>query len=240
MRTICAILCAIIFVAILLSGCKKRDSDFPIPPPVFNPDLKYGSMTDQEGNVYKTITIGTQTWMAENLRTIHYRNGLEINKVVDSTEWRKLKTGAYCDYNNTILTGGTLGKLYNGYTINDSLNIAPEGWHVPSGSEWTTLSDYLGGENVAGSKLEEAGTVHWVYGCASNESGFTALPGGLRDYTGFFSYISTFGWWWSSTEYTENFYTNVFYTRSLCNFSEWFGKTYNGKTEGLSIRCIRD
>ncbi len=164
---------------LLLSfSCKKEDET--IPSIQFNNDLTYGTMTDQDGNTYKTITIGTQTWMAENLKTTKYRNGDPIPNVTDISEWYHLTTGAYCDYINTPGSDVTYGKLYNWHTVADSRNIAPTGWHVPSDAEWAILIEYLGGSDVAGGKLKETGTTHWYNPTteATNESGFTGLPGG--------------------------------------------------------------
>jgi uncharacterized protein (TIGR02145 family) len=128
-------------ILILTMGCKKEDDIAPIN---FNPTVEYGSMTDQEGNSYKTIVIGTQTWMAENLKTTRYRNGDLIPFVTDMKQWINLASGAYCWYNNEIIYKSTYGALYNWYTVNDSRNIAPAGWHIPDDDEWLTLINYLG------------------------------------------------------------------------------------------------
>ena len=124
---------------------------------LFNPDLTYGTINDIDGNVYKTITIGTQTWMAENLRTTKFRNGKDIPEVTVDSIWAILTTGAYCNYKNTrnIDTIVTYGRLYNWYAVYDSRNIAPEGWHISNEADWTTLTNYLGGPYVAGLKLKE-------------------------------------------------------------------------------------
>jgi uncharacterized protein (TIGR02145 family) len=241
MRTF-SIICILVFATIFLIGCKKDDNKFTMPPPVFNHYLTYGSMTDQDGNVYRSITIGSQSWMAENLRTTHYRNGQVIPEITDSIKWRKLKTGAYCDYNNSSLNSVTLGKLYNGFAVNDSRNIAPAGWHIPSDTEWKTLIEYLGGENIAGGKLKETGAIHWASPneWATNESGFTALPYGMREESGNFNLMSMSAWFWSSTEYTENYYESALYTQSLCNYCMNIYRYFDVNTEGLSVRCIRD
>jgi uncharacterized protein (TIGR02145 family) len=141
------------------------------------------TVKDFEGNVYKTITIGTQTWMADNLRTTKYRNGDAIPEVTDSSAWINLITGAYCNYNNTRNndTIVSYGRFYNLYAVTDNRNICPTGWHVSTDAEWTTLTDYLGGASVAGDKLKEKGTTHWESpnAGATNEIGFTALPGAI-------------------------------------------------------------
>ena len=209
-----------------------------VSPIAFNPDLTYGTMTDNNGNVYKTITIGTQTWMAENLKTTKYRNGDPIANVTGSS-WTSLVTGAYCWYNNdSTIYKSIYGALYNWYSVNDSRNIAPAGWHVATDSEWTTLTTFLGGESVAGVKLKETGISHWLTPNtgSTNNSGFTALPGGNNDKSGSFNLVSYNGYWWSSTDYSSTnargrlmFYDNSFVVSSVY-----------GKYHGLSVRCIKD
>ena len=158
-----------------------------------------GTMTDIEGNIYKTIKIGNQWWMAENLKVTHYRNGDSIPNLTDSFLWFQITTGAFCNYGNDENNVALYGRLYNWFAVGDSRNIAPDGWHVPSDAEWQTLVDYLGGETVAGGKMKEAGLEHWFYPNegATNESNFNALPSGGRvnltedkhmgDYTSFWS-----------------------------------------------------
>jgi uncharacterized protein (TIGR02145 family) len=197
-----------------------------------------GSVSDIDGNVYHFITIGTQVWMVENLKTTRYRNGATIPNVTDNASWAALSTGALCDCDNAPSNSITYGKLYNWYAINDSRNIAPIGWHVPSDAEWTTLTTYLGGESIAGGKLKEIGTAHWPSPNtgATNSSGFTALPGGYRYSNGTFDYAAILGEWWSSTEYTA---TYPFF-RYLSFADTKVGVSTNNKLCGLSIRCIRD
>ncbi len=170
---------------------------------IFNPNLTYGMMTDIDGNEYKTITIGTQTWMAENLKTTKYRNGDPIANVTENTAWTALATGAFCWYNNDAASYKAIyGALYNWYAAADSRNIAPAGWHVPSDLEWATLFEYLGGESLAFGKLKETGTTHWLTpnADATNISGFTALPGGQRSCdNGYFSGVTIVSSWWRKT-----------------------------------------
>jgi uncharacterized protein (TIGR02145 family) len=207
----------------------------------FNHNLIYGSVTDIDGNIYKTITIGTQTWMAENLRTTKYRNGVAIPNVTDSTAWTSLTTGAWCNYNNDASNvQRKYGKLYNWYAATDSRNIAPTGWHVPFDAEWSTLTTYLGGEAVAGDKLKETGTCNWLNPNtgATNETGFSALPGGVRSYGDgtLFGGVGYRGYWWSATEGSTSYawLRYIYYTDS---------GVYRGgydKTDGFSVRCVRD
>jgi uncharacterized protein (TIGR02145 family) len=121
---------------------------------VHNPDKTYGTMTDQQGNVYKTIVIGTQEWMAENLKTSIYRNGEAIANVTDGNQWSGLTTGAWCYYENNSQYDCPYGKLYNWFAVSDSRKVCPTGWHVPTQGEWTTLTNYLGGESIAGGKMK--------------------------------------------------------------------------------------
>ncbi len=207
-----------LFLSLMISSCNKDDNEPDNPfngktTAVFNPDLNYGTMTDQDGNEYKTITIGTQTWMAENLRTTKYRDGSEIPNVTDNTKWVELATGAYCNYNNTTSsdTIATYGRLYNWYAVTDSRNIAPEGWHLPTETEWRILIDYLGGFGVAGGKMKETGATHWdtPNTGATNESGFTALPSGNRsDWRttpiGRFVNMSRSTYYWGTTPINPN------------------------------------
>ena len=204
----------------------------------FNPDLTYGTVTDSEGNIYKTIQIGTQVWMAENLKTTRYRNGDPIPNIIGDGEWSGLNTGAYC-YENFIY-----GYFYNWYAVNDSRSIAPAGWHVPTEAEWTILTNFLGGENIAGSKLKETGIIHWMElnDDATNESGFTALPGGYRrsfysKYEGSFEPQGRTGSWWSSTESDKL----SAWTRSAHYFNiKVADKSSIAKTFGISVRCLKD
>jgi uncharacterized protein (TIGR02145 family) len=161
-------------------SCKKKEEE--IASINFNPSITYGSLIDQDGNNYKTVTIGTQVWMAENLKTTKYRNGDPIANVADNTEWENLTTGAYCTYDNDLKKLNAYGHLYNWHAVSDARNIAPEGWHVATDAEWTILNNYLGGGIASGDKLKETGAIHWNYSNSeTNESGFTALPGGFRN-----------------------------------------------------------
>jgi uncharacterized protein (TIGR02145 family) len=150
----------------------------------------YGSnITDVEGNSYKTVYIGTQQWMGENLKVSKYSDGTTIPNVTNDSQWSNLTTGAWAYNNNDEANNAKYGKLYNWYAVNPTTNgnknICPTGWHVPTDAEWTVLTDFLGGD-VAGGKLKEVGTINWKSPNteAINVSLFTGLPGGLRDYNG--------------------------------------------------------
>ena len=208
---------------------------------IFNPDLTYGTMFDIDGNSYRTITIGDQIWMAENLRTTKYRNGDNMPNINSNSEWVALTSGGYSNYDNeTDLDKlATNGSLYNWFAVSDNRNIAPEGWHVATYDEWTELANYLGGITVSGGKSKESGNSHWnsPNTGANNSSGFTALPTGRREYTdGSFINIGFNGFWWSSTAYNPDYswYFQLNYDTEYINAAN-FHKQY-----GFSVRCVRD
>jgi len=196
------------------------------------------TVTDIDGNVYQIVTIGTQVWMAENLEVTHYRNGDAIPNITDNTEWEGLTTGAYCNYNNDEGYVSTYGRLYNWYAVGDGRNIAPDGWHVPTHAEWQTLVDYLGGYAVAGGKLKETGTTHWLSPNtgATNESGFSGLPGGYRYFDGNYYGMNFIAYFWSSTEYSGNYAWSRFLGS---NVSEVYYYERD-KPHGFSVRCVKD
>jgi len=187
------------------------------------------------------VKIGDQQWMSKNLDVAFYRNGDPIPQVTDPTTWAGLSTGAWCYYNNDSTQGTTYGKLYNWYAVNDPRGLAPQGWHVPSDAEWTTLTSTLGGKSVAGGKMKVAGTTRWhtPNEGADNSSGFAGLAGGDRYYVGTFEDVGYGGGWWSSTEYTEKSVSGGWF-RGL-GFSYSVVVRYaNLKTFGFSVRCLRD
>ena len=218
-----------------------------IDPIIFNSNLTYGTVSDIDGNVYKTIIIGTQTWMAENLKTTKYNDNSTIPLVTDASAWEALAaftTPAYCWYNNDAATyKATYGAMYNWYTVdvasNGGKNVCPTSWHVSTDAELTTLTTYLGGGSVAGGKLKETGTTHWTTPNtgATNETGFTALPGGYRNNYGTCSYIGINGHWWSSSEGST---TYAWYSYMYYNYTNVYRDFYYGKYYGFSVRCVRD
>ena len=214
-------------------------STLEINPVNFNPDLTYGSVSDIDGNTYKTIQIGTQTWMAENLKTTKYNDGIAIPNIKDDTGWGTLSTGAYCDYYNFPAYSAIYGRLYNWFVAASTnlKNVCPTGWHVASDTEWTVLIDYLGGESGVEYKLKEAGTAHWPdpNTDATNESGFTALPGGGRYQPDTFGDVGAHANWWLSTEHDAA--NGAFYHLS---FSGGSNGGYFSKDAGFSVRCLKD
>ncbi|MBN1211441.1 MAG: fibrobacter succinogenes major paralogous domain-containing protein [candidate division Zixibacteria bacterium] len=208
-----------------------------------------GTVTDIDGNVYQTVIIGDQEWMAENLKVTHYRNGDPIDHVTNSSTWSGLTSGAYCEYNNDVNNVATYGRLYNWFAVDDSRNIAPEGWHVPTDDEWKQLEMFLGMSQAEaddtdwrgtdeGGKLKETDTTHWASPNtgATNESGFSGLPGGDRYSEGGFGGMRLYAIFWSSTEY-DSF--NAWYRNLWFHYSEVF-RSIAGKPYGFSIRCVRD
>jgi uncharacterized protein (TIGR02145 family) len=212
---------------------------------VHNPAKAYGTMTDQEGNVYKTIVIGTQEWMAENLKTAIYRNGNLIPEFPNN-QWQNLTIGSLSSYNFESQYDCPYGKLYNWYAVTDPRSLCPAGWHIPTDDEWSVLINYLDSiadgnlPNIAGSKLKSAGNQYWEAPNqdATNESGFSALPAGVRDVDGQFQVIGKYAIWWSSSEYDS--------ATAWCRFLLWTdGIAYrpqppNLKQAGYSVRCIKD
>jgi uncharacterized protein (TIGR02145 family) len=195
-------------------------------------------VADADGNIYSTVRIGSQIWMAENLKTTKYNDGTAIPNVTDATAWSALTTGAYADYNNTPGNSTTYGKLYNYYTVVDARKLCPTGWHVPTDAEWTTLTTYLGGALVTGGKLKEIGTTHWFSPNtgADNSSGFTALPGGFRGDNGTFNNVGYYGYWWNSTvlNATNGWYNGMYYNYNNIYSSDGVNNC------GFSVRCVRD
>ena len=197
------------------------------------------TVSDIDGNVYHTVTIGNQTWMVENLKTSHYKCGDAISNVTNNIEWSNLSTGAYCNYENNEANYEKYGKIYNWYAASDPRSIAPNGWHVATDKDWTTLTSNLGGENVAGGKLKETGSKHWnnPNTDAINEVGFSAISGGNRDGHGVFSPIGEGGEWWTAN---EDSVTTMAWYRAM---SSSHGKVYRnrmGKFCGNYVRCVKD
>jgi hypothetical protein len=188
------------------------------------------------GEEFKTVKIGNQVWMLENLNVVHYANGDPIPEVKDEDKWSQLNSGAWCYYDSDIANGKVYGKLYNWYAVNDARGLAPKGWHIPTDAEWTLLTDHLGGMDIAGTKMKST-SGWWDNRNSTNSSGFSGLPGGstFRDYDGDGSigYVSE---WWSSTEYDTDdaWYRKLTYYDGLVNSNGDF------KYRGLSVRCLRD
>ena len=202
---------------------------------------------DADGNEYSIVTIGGQEWMSENLKTTKYNDGTSIPRVTVDDDWKDLTTGARSEFDNDTNKSGyfdstkysdTYGYFYNWYAV-ETGNLAPDGWHVPTDDECTALTDYLGGTSVAGGKMKEVGTDHWSSPNtgATDESGFTGLPGGSRNgYHGGFGNLIYQGFFWSSTEYSSD---NAWYRKMRYDDSE-VSRGNLEKDYGFSVRCVRD
>jgi uncharacterized protein (TIGR02145 family) len=217
---------------------------------VHNPQSNYGLLIDQDGNSYKTIVIGNQTWMAENLKVGHYQNGDLIPLVTNNVAWSGLSSGATCWYNNDSLTYDCpFGKLYNWYAVGDARNICPSGWHVPTDEDWSTLINFIdpnanGGDNysnIAGGKMKSSTTQYWQSPntIANNESGFSGMPNGYRINNGTFDVILYSSPIWSSSDFmlsniSYGFIRELYY--SLGNANRYLMP----KESGLSVRCVKD
>ncbi len=198
------------------------------------------TITDIDNNRYLIVQIGTQVWMAENLKTTRYNDGVGIPLVTDDVEWANEQIGAYCYYNNDPANAAVYGALYNWFVV-QSGNLAPAGWHVPTDGEWVTLLNFLGGKNIAGGKMKEQGLAHWSdpNTGADNSSGFSGLPGGERIcilQLVFYDEVQIFGNWWSANGNSGE--KASFF--SLYYMSPFVQSSIVGKTTGYSIRCIRN
>ena len=202
------------------------------------------NITDIDGNIYKTVYIGSQQWMAENLKVSKYNDGTVIPNITEDSKWSNLTSGAWAYLNNDAAYNVKYGKLYNWYavskTTNGNKNVCPTGWHVPTDAEWTVLTDYLGGLTVAGGKMKEVGTTSWnsPNTDVTNASLFSALPGGFRFNDGSFFNIGYYGYWWSSTDFEFNTLSALI--RFLNNNNGNANRYYRDKKFGLSVRCLRD
>ncbi len=188
------------------------------------------------GSEIKSVKIGNQVWMAENLNVDHYRNGDLIPTGLSNAQWESTTTGAYAIYNDDRANERIYGKLYNWYAVSDPRGLCPTGWHVPSDSEWSTLETYLGGSAVAGGKLKSTSGWKTPNTGATNSSGFNAFPGGYRLNGGAYDYIGTSGNWWSSSENNSSSAWN----RKLYFFNSDVFRNYYSKQGGFSVRCVRD
>jgi uncharacterized protein (TIGR02145 family) len=195
-----------------------------------------GTMSDIDGNTYNTVKIGNQWWMAENLKVIHYRNGDTIPEICDNSEWADSRTGARCNYNNDDNNNNIYGCLYNSYATDDNRVLAPENWHIPTLVEWNILVDYIG--DSPGGKLKYAGPNYWVTPNvgATNSVGFSVLPGGHRwNGNGWFDELGESAYFWASDIMVGDAgIMSLYYNSSRVYPGTW------AKTEGLSIRCVKN
>lgn len=221
-----------VLMLLLLAGCKKQEESVTV--------------TDIDGNLYKSVKIGNQVWLKENLKTTRFNDGTEIPEVTDFTEWFNLTTPGYCWYdNNESLYKDAYGALYNWCAV-ETGKLCPQGWHVPSDEEWQQLVMFIDpdaasgfGESLsAGGKLKEKGTAHWSAPNegATNETGFTGLPGGYRLNSHDFFDNGNYGAWWSSTEFSDPL---VWVVDMGYNYSSLY-RYHAYKFSGESVRCLKD
>lgn len=210
------------FVLLLLSICTNGQ--------------QFGTFKDpRDGITYKTVKIGNQTWMAENLITSKFRNNDPIPEARKDEEWA-VKKAAWCFYENDPANGEKYGKLYNWYAVTDPRGLAPEGWHIPTNEEWQQLANFLGGIEKAGTKMKSK--IGWNdSGNGSNECGFSGLPGSLRYDDGQFNDIGRMGYWWTTT---ANVMRTLSYTLNNSNSYMGWGQGHANETYGFSVRCIKD
>ncbi len=225
------------------------------PNTILNPDLTYGTVTDIDGNVYSTIKIGNQTWMAENLITTKYRNGDSIPGMTDNMKWSSLKTGAQSVYNNVYEANSVkkFGRFYNYYAVTDTRNIAPQGWHVPTVAEWNTLVEYLNSNLGISLSVAQslAAQTNWTesftngaVGCIdlntftsiNNTSGFSGLPSGFRGEYGEFSSVTDFTSWWTVDMNDKA----TAWFRSMSFYNTGVSSNFYDKHFGLSVRCVKN
>ena len=223
-------------------------TDVPIATKTTN--FNFVACQDGDGNNYTIVSVGNQTWMAENLKTTKYRNGNLITNLFVAADWAAATSGAWLNYKNDVANGTKYGKLYNWYAVNDSRKIAPTGWHVATDAEWTTLENYVfanQGTSISVAKALAA-NINWSAYTSTgsvgnnlsinNYSGFSALPGGFRtSYSdGVFRNVGSGGYWWSSTSYDTSY---AWYRELYCTDSTVSRDNYP-KASGFSVRCVRD
>jgi uncharacterized protein (TIGR02145 family) len=224
MKKVSLIISAAVMILMMVTACEKDDT---------GEETKSNETTN-----FNEVAINNQVWMTENLNVDKFRNGDPILHAVTDEEWKKAGENgepAWCYYDNDPVNGEKYGKLYNWYAVNDPRRLAPEGWKIPSDEDWTTLTDYLGGEEIAGEKMKS--TNGWgLEGNGTNESGFSGLPGGVRADSGTFLTIDYYGYWWSSSEGD----TSSAWSRYL-GYDNGDVSSYDYDKElGLSVRCLRD
>jgi len=222
------IACMVLLVLFLMLASSQQDDD----PNSWIPD----TVKDIDGNIYHTVTIGHVVWMVENLRTTRLKNGTAIPLVTDSFAWISLKSPGYCWYdNNQALYRETYGALYNWYAVNSG-KICPKGWHVPTENDWYSIACYIAEEDLIGGKLKEKGTAHWISPNegATNEFGFTVLPGGFRGSA--FEGLGLCTFLWSAV---ENDAMKSYCTGFTFNSSKLYTAEI-AKSTGVYIRCVMD
>ena len=220
----------LVSISLFFVSCKQ---DEPKPEPT--------TVTDIDGNVYNIITIGNQKWLAENLRVSHYNNGdaIETTSPASQDLTGQSDTKFQWSYNGNTTNLSTYGLLYSWNAITDSRGIAPEGWHVPTESEWNELITFLGGENVAGGKLKATGNAYWISpnNGATNEVNFSAMPNGNRNVNGEFFDQQYHATWWTST---GNGNGSGNYKMIHKDEAKIYSSYYGDAKIAFGVRCIKD
>lgn len=217
----------------LFCSCKKSDQ---VETPS-TPNTSKDTVSDIDGNIYRTVKIGNQVWMAENLRVTRYNNGDSITNPLDDVSWKFAGVGAWCNYGNAPFLDTVYGKLYNWYAISDPRGIAPKGWRIPSAADWQLLVDSLGGKDSAGASIKEVSLLWQQDNPANNKSKFSARPGGYRDgYYGYFADINRLCYFWSSLPSNESFSLCV----QLFHYNKVVSIFGTRIASGMSIRCIKN
>lgn len=212
---------SIFFLVIFMIACKSKNT-----------------VEDIDGNIYRTVKIGNQVWMSENLRVTKYKNGDSISNMKDEGEWKNALTGAFCNYGNETPNAAAYGALYNWFAVNDIRGIAPEGWHIPTEAELDTLIKYLKGDTIAAGKLKERGVDHWLNtnSTAEQETGFSAIASGYRFADGTFHTKGSNGYWWLNHSSFEMY---AWTPRLFKSFADVF-RSEQYKNYGFAVRCIKD
>ena len=237
-------------LTLFITNCEKDTTTFPIANPNAGDPI-----TDIDGNVYQTINIGNQLWMSENLKATHYRNGDAISHVTDDTQWgNNSNIGKYCSYENNDTYVSTYGRMYNWYAANDSRGLAPEGWHLPTDEEWKELEMYLGMSQAdvddsswrgTNEGIELKATSGWnnyfdgTSGNGTNESGFSALPGGRRIATGDFGELGNYAYFFTATEAPDIDGSSTAWNRGISS-GKRITRDYGYKDLGMSVRCLKN
>lgn len=236
---ICAVL-GIVLAGVVLnqSGAADHPSDSSDSTIIYFETTSADTVFDIDGNTYTTVIIGSQVWLAENLKVTRCRNGHELPYVSNDTAWSAWPGGAYCWCNDDSTNKELYGALYNFAAVIDSCGLCPKGWHVPTESEWLRLIAFLGGDEVAGGKLKEKGTAYWNYPNigATDECGFRGRPGGGRGRISGSGDIGEFATWWSSTPYDSTYawHYGLYRNSAKMRFNP------GHRASGFSVRCVKD
>ena len=230
-RLLTRLLTVLVFTFLLTNSCKKEEDETTV-----------GTVKDIDGNIYITVKIGNQWWMTENLKTTRFSNGEAIPDIKDTAQWRNLTSSAYCNYFDDDSVANMYGRLYNWYASVDNRKLCPTGWHVSTDEDWTSLTNFLGGENLAGGKLKDTGTTYWTPDNigATNQVGFEARGGGYRLNTDAIFYeLGQTGLWWSTAK-DDTIITKLPCDRTILKYYPNINRGGFARGVGISVRCVKD